>query len=410
MGNWLSSAIESVRTGFEYVRQKVGQAIDFLADGAEEFVAQVKETWKVVSPYLKKLSPLLKGLAAVAPYPWLKAAILAFDIGLQALLALENSPVLKKVEAAIHWAIKWAREHNKRKMTEAEQVEARKHQETLRQARAEMPAESQPMIDMAELVNNYVLVKTAIDTLMDTNGFQDFAHFLRLRATQKMLNSVEQTFGRAQSVAEISTDDMFMMRIAEKLLSEKFALSDSEAQRLDRIIEERYQKKLMPFVFEEMTKAWQITLNADEARWKTMNLALAKEEMLLNQLKLAQKLSGLSTDEAAVFAQLEQTLPTLREQFQALGKANRRTSAIVHASEGFIQLQEKTEAQLIADDQVYLIDQAEEIALILIDFMQNGRPLNEITEEQQMLITDYANIFAKASEARAQTLIVECNA
>lgn len=45
------------------------------------------------------------------------------------------------------------------------------------------------------------------------------------------------------------------------------------------------------------------------------------------------------------------------------------------------------------------------VGRLLIECAQNGKQWNELTEEEQSLITDYANIFAEDSKKRTQELV-----
>ena len=112
IGSFVSKAVSTVasvaKKTFETAKQVVGQAVEFLATRAEELVEDVKETWARVKPYVEKFRHYVKLAASHVPIPWMKVALTTVDKGLEALFAFENSPVAKKIEEAIQWAIKMA--------------------------------------------------------------------------------------------------------------------------------------------------------------------------------------------------------------------------------------------------------------------------------------------------------------
>lgn len=79
----------------------------------------------------------------------------------------------------------------------------------------------------------------------------------------------------------------------------------------------------------------------------------------------------------------------------------------VYAAEGFIQILEKDDGMLQAEDKDYLIDDSAEIAGIIMKVAQNNIDWDSLTEDEQNLITDYANIFEAEGKARAEHLAKE---
>ena len=105
----VGSAVSAVGRGVASVASKAwdiaksaaSSAVDWLADEAENFVGKVKDIWKTAKPWVEKLAPYISKGIALLPFPWAAGVALAVEKGIQALLALENSPILKKVEQAI---------------------------------------------------------------------------------------------------------------------------------------------------------------------------------------------------------------------------------------------------------------------------------------------------------------------
>ena len=77
----------------------------------------------------------------------------------------------------------------------------------------------------------------------------------------------------------------------------------------------------------------------------------------------------------------------------------------VHAAEGFLQVLEKSAEEFEEEGRDYIVDDVATVGRLLIECAQHGKPWDELTEDEQMLITDYANIFAEDSKKRNQDLI-----
>jgi hypothetical protein len=398
ISNVVSSAISTVRS-----------AVSWLANEGENFIGSVKETYAKVKPFLVKTKPYFQGLAAIAPLPWLKIAILAVDKAITALLALENSPILRQLERAARWVIELAKRLDQ-KLSAMEEELAREHQQGFAQAKAHAQTEEQARIfDVAAMLNDLVLVKTRIDNLLESGDFSGFEHFLRLRATHKLMRSVEDALTSAKTIDQVSADDIFLIEIGATLVSDNPQMSDTEALRLDGIVMSRYGKKLMPFVFEEMSKMWQLALTDDQRLWKRTAQTLATAKGTMNRLKFEALVGPLSAIDQATIDSLTAMLPQQLAANEDLMKRNAEREQYVSATEGFLQLLEKSPEQLHADDQEYLLTQGQEVGLVLIDCAQKSLRWTDLTEEQQGLIADYANIFRTASVERGAALEVECN-
>ncbi|MEJ2795882.1 hypothetical protein WAE56_20975 [Iodobacter sp. LRB] len=402
----VSTTTKIVNTAWKKTKEVAVEAVSWMADKAESFVAKVKETWAIVKPYIQKITPLLSKIANAVPIPWLKATILAIEKGLTALLMLENSPILKKVEEAINWAISLARKLKEAFFSEKETQEAQAHKEAFEEAaqHVQQGSEGAKAIQLAAMLNDYVLVQSAIKKIIDTDSIADFEHYLRLRATQKLLDSVEKTLSAAQHFDEISLDDIFLIKAGAKLLAEKPVLSDEEVIYLDNIIYDRHQKKLIPFVFEEMVIAWGHNLSELEHKWTNSNKEYSKEKVLHRRLETAKKLSELNSEEEEMLKELSISTPKLKSELDALAKRTREMSNYIFAAEGFLQVLEKTPEELEEEDKGYLAEEGGRVGMIIINCAQNGKTWEALDEEEQSLIIDFANIFEEESKKRVEKL------
>ena len=285
VSNAVSSVVSTVSdvasSAWNTTKRVVSKAASWVMDKAESFVETVKETWQKVKPFVQKIRPWVQAAAKVAPWPWLRTGLEVVAKGLEFLEKLDKSPLLDKVKKAIDWAIEAAK--NLRKLfgkTEQEEAEQRRKdlEEAAKLAKTE---EQRKSFYFAQLINEYVLVSTKVDDLLDSGEFQDFEHYLRLRATQKLLKATEKRLKQAQRLEDITGDDVFLLQVGAKLLNEVPELTNEDALKLDRIIKRRFNgKSLLPFVFEELVYSWTLKLNQMEQEWDSLNKDISKLKTL----------------------------------------------------------------------------------------------------------------------------------
>ena len=404
VGRGISSAASAV---WDTAKSAARKAVDWMADEAENFVGKVKDVWKMAKPWVEKIAPYISKGIALLPFPWAGAVAKAVEKGIQALLALENSPILKKVEQAIIWASNAAKHFREMYLTPKDVKEAEQRQKDLQEAMDAMKTEEQRQsIRFAAVINDYVLVQTHIQEILEKDTIQDFSHYLRLRATQKLLRAAEKTLNTARNLDEITADDSFLLRIGADLLAENANLTDADAEKLDSIIKRRFSgKSLIPFVFEELICAWETKLQNMEAKWKQMNKEVASLKRKVKQLEVKMQIESLTANEEVELVNLKNDAKNTAYQLTQQAEENRAMQSYVHAAEGFLQVLEKTTEQFEEEGRDYIVDDVATVGRLLIECAQNGKQWNELTEEEQSLITDYANIFAEDSKKRTQELV-----
>lgn len=413
-----SSISNAASRAFNAVKETAGKAIGWLAEKADSFVDNVKATWAVVKPYVDKIRTGIRIAANHIPIPWLKAALLALDVGLGALVTFENSPVAKKIEQAIRWAAELARKWQQRgQLTEQKETqedvlddvalqEARRHQETFRFAEREaLSPEAKHNVELAAAINDYEIAKADLNKVLSGSP-ANFEHYLRLRATQKLLAMADKVFRTASSLDQLSADDLFLVRIASDLVKPNPELSTLAAERLDRLLSERYGKALQPFVFEEMVAAWSKRADVLAEQWENLNNSNAKDVMLLTRLEVAKRIQEeLAPDEAKMLDDLSQSVPQAKQKLEELATKENDLRRYVGAVEGFLQLLEKSHEQIALEDREYIIEDGTEVGKILIRCAEKDLPFNALSEDEQALIRAFANIFKKESEKRMKDIL-----
>lgn len=412
VGSFVKKAAGAVVSGAKKVWEKTKEvavnAVVWMAEKAERFVGQIKKVVENIKPFIQeKLRPFLK-VAAVAvgvPFPWLSAAILKFDVVLGKIAEFSESKLVQKVERALQWVIDAAKQIKERLLQPQEIEEAYERREVLQEAKDTLRGADRNLVEVAELINNFVIIRSVIDKALEDNNVKDFEHYLRLRAAQKLMAGAEQTIVSAKSFENITEDDVFLLKVGANLIASNPQLSDEDAIRLDELICIKFGNKLIPFVFEEMIVAWNQNLNVMEKDWKQKNQQLSKNEVLRRRISMAKKLSEISAEEERILTDLDVNVPAMKADLNALGKRTREMRNYVYAAEGFIQVLEKTAEELEAEDRSYLAEDGGRVGMIIIDCAQHGKPWEDLSEEEKDLIIDYANIFEEASQQRTSQLL-----
>lgn len=420
VGSAVSSAASAIGRGvsaaYNAAKDLAGRAVGWIAEKAEGFVDGVRNVWNTVKPYMDQIRTALKAAAvATSGIPWLSGALTLLDKGLGTLTKFENSPIANKVKQAIDWAIKLAKrwrgaskgnENKPDRLNEEELEEAKKHQENLRFAEREIVSDDQRhQLELAAVFNDYEIASTDLANTID-KAPENFEHYLRLRASQKLLAMADKKFRMAETVNDLSADDIFIVRIASDLMKANPELSKEAALRLDRLLTEKYGKKLLPFVFEELIASWAKRADTLENQWKSDNKAYAKDVSLRKYLLGAQEIqSELSIEEKNLLTVLEMELPSKKEKLDKLATTHRDVERYVGAAEGLLQVLEKSPEEIEAEGRAYLLEESQRIGELLIDCAQNEKPFSELDPDNQSLMTDYANIFKKESKARMKSIL-----
>lgn len=402
-----SAVASAARKVVSVAKEYAGKALSYIADNGERFIEKVKETWARVSPILRShIKPFLDKLEVIAstiPISWVKTAVVAMNRGLEALLALENSPVLKKLEKAILWATEKAKKYKDIFLNEEEMNDVAMQKEYLHEAASKLNDKDQiRAFNLAEMIHDFILARSAIKHIFDNDIVEDFDHFLRLRATQKLLNEAQTTIDRAESAEDISLDDIFLLQIAANLISTKPSLSEKNADRLELIVEQRFGKSLIAFVFEEMVMAWSNSLETSEQEWAAQNKGLAKDKTILRRLEQTIKLGGeLDAEESILVKELNEVVPIGEKSLSDAADKILAKKKFIYASEGLLQVLEKSDNEM----EDYIANGATKVGSLIVSFAQDDRSWSSLTEDEQSLINDYANIFETDSKLRAAKFV-----
>lgn len=414
MGLWsrICSAVSYVRDVASSVVSKAkeiaGKAIGFMAEKAEGFVGKVSQMWQRIKPHIGTGRKILQMLGGFITLPWVKSALAGLDRALAWLEKLDKQPLVKKLQKALEWVINWCKNAHQKQMEEQELEEARHHAQAMAEAGGELSGEEKEAVSAFALVNSYLIAKAEVDIAVKRDTLQDFEYFLRLRAVQKLLAFYETRMQAVKSISDVDADMHFMVYAANELIQQEAEFSDADTLRLDNLTQRLFGKPIIPFVFEEMIIAWEKSRQLLEEEWEKKNSALSKDRLLHNRLVRALKYEELEPGEVGVLNDLKITLPRDTADLEQLGDDLLARHSYVNAAEGFLQMLEKEEQQLIAEGKAYLLDQGAIVGALLIDCSQNDRAWSSLSQQEQSLITDFANIFAADCQKRTEAgLLIE---
>ena len=421
LGRLFSSAVNSVgraiSSAWESAKTMGARALNWMADKAEVFVGKVKDVWSTVKPFLEHIQHAVRFAANTTKtfWPWLSGALTLLDKGIDFLKTIDSSPIMQKISKAIEWAIHAAKTYKRTtgsgaagEYTEEELKEAQTHQETLQFAERETAnQETQHAIALASLINDYRIASTLVSKTISEGNLSDFTHYLRLRATQKLLVLSEKRFNDAQTIDDLSADDIFIVRIASDLIKTDPVLSKEAAQRLDRLLTARYKTKLAPFIFEEMIASWNKQGEVENQNWEKLSAELSSLKTKKNRLMISEKIheGGLDENEKEQLKDLSSKITELTDKLQSVERRCRDLDTYVGAAEGFLQVLEKDQIQLEQEGRAYLLEKGAMVGEILISCAQNERSFESLADSDQMLLTDYANIFKEEASNRMQRII-----
>ncbi|WP_060509402.1 hypothetical protein [Pseudomonas sp. NBRC 111124] len=400
---WLSKVKGFFSKAVQVVKEKVVEAVNWLADKAETFVGEVKRLYKAAKPYISKARMVLRTIAANVPVPWVQGISMALDKALAALEHLDSHPLAAKVDEAIKWIIARARDIKRHLLNDEEVKEAEQRAADLEAAMAQVDEAGRQALECLAMSNRYELVRARISRLVEDEAFVNFEHYLRIRAVQKLLPLYEEQMEHLNDINSVLDEPLFIIQVASQLIEGHAELDDAAMERLDSLTTARFGKPVIPFVFEEMINVWGLDLKQHQDAWEELSKRVSRDQVIAKRLNNLAKLEPLPIEEAKVLADLEKLLPTDQARLDKLASVTLAKRNYVYAAEGFLQLLENDEQRLIDQDREYLMDDGFEVGELLIRCAQNGEKWENLKREEQSLIISFANIFEADCRKRAET-------
>ncbi|ENA27883.1 hypothetical protein HMPREF1487_09066 [Pseudomonas sp. HPB0071] len=398
----VAKVVEAVPGIMKKAKEVAAKTIGWLADEAETFVGDVQAIWRTVKPYISKARSLLQAAAVALPHPWAKSFALLMDRALAFIEKLDQQPLVQYLKHGVEWVVKMARQIKEKWLDEAEMAQAKANSAAFDQAIASRGASDAERytLRVSKLINDYLLVRAQVNTAVNDEHINDFEHYLRIRAAQKLLGAYERVIDELKTLEQIDPDLFFIIEVSQGLLADVPRLSGEQTERLDALTTKLFGKPVVPFIFEEMIIAWAVDVENLDARWAELNKSLAIDKVVLRRFEMSREIESLTPGEEEQVAELNASTKANSTILETLAKASREKRNYVYAAEGFLQLLEKDEETLIAEDREYLAEFGAEVGVLLIECAQQGRQWETLEEHEKELITDFANIFKDECKAR----------
>ncbi len=398
LGSVVSAAANVVKTAFTAVVEVAKKAINWIADRGPVIWEGIRTIWNITKKVIK---PVLIVLSKTLPFPILRAIAKILVIAIEILERLLDTATAEKIRKAIQWCIDAAAKLRNLILSEGERREAVERRELFQKAMISLQDhdEERRAIAVAKLINEFVLLQNEInDYLSDQIEITDYDHYLRIRATHKLIDLTEQKLKQDINLVEITDDDMFILEMGNRLVSEVVRASDEELERLDEIIYNMSGKKLLPFVFEELLLGWTKLTEENEREWEMTNNALAKAVIELRNAENTLLYGGQPVIDIPSHKRL---IDELTQKLDAIARIKNDRWMMIDAAEGFLEILENNEK---VAGKTYLLNRGEKVGRIIIGIMEMNHPMEELAESDRMLLIDFAHIFSEERKRRIDSI------
>lgn len=398
-----------VRTAVRTVVGVAGKALAGVARFGEKVIKSVKKVWSAVRPYVEKISMAISVIADKIPFPKVRLVVQTIGVGLRTLLALEKSPILKKLDQALQVVLPMA-EKLGRKMTDwAEIQEAKERQKIFEEATRYASKEGEKRsLMLVQLINRFMILNSEVDLLIKGNKVANLEQYLQLRATSKVLKVMAEKWNNLNSPEELTEEDLFMLDFSSALVHQE-VVSQEESDKFELLVQNRFGQPLLAFVFEEMVAQWAVDLCAEEKEEKTLFDEINKKRVILKRYE--RMLSGgltLEPEEVKEMNALKEELPSLDATREEKRKAIEHRRHYIEAAEGLLLTYEGDEAlaAVVGDEFVQDIRKTvPDVAEIIIQCMEKEKQWEELDVDSQSVIMDFSNIFRKSVQNRYKEMV-----
>lgn len=403
-----SAVASAVTTVYGAAKYAARAALEWMADKGHQFVDDVKSTWRAVRPHIELVvAPIAAAFERLTiGVPWLHHSVKALNRLLAVAVNLVDGPLGRAIEAAIRWTFDLAKYIVDKVLGREHWREAEQHKETLKRASEDDAFDPKDARDMkiAAMVLEFHLALAKVSEVLERGQPEDFNHYLRLRAAQKLLGLSERRLKDVDVSGDIrlSDDDIFLVAQAHELAKDTPEVSDADLARLDELIASQLGKNLLPFVFEELLLAWNARGAVLDDAWHAAENLRISTRSELNGLR-NRAVFGHSDAEKQRLDELTALLPTLEAKSQEALEFKRQMQRYVYAAEGFLVFLETPEAQLEAEDKAYRAEAISLAAPVIIACAEYGRRWEDLAKEDQDRISRLAMLYEQSFENRIRT-------
>ncbi|PBC73514.1 hypothetical protein [Fibrobacter intestinalis] len=399
VGSAVSAVGRTVGKVVTGVARFAGKVLTTVASVGEKVIKTVKTVWPVVKPWVAKFANALIAVPVVGPY---------LAVAAKTLLALENSPILKKIASVAERVLPKMKKIGIALTKWSDIQKAKEDQEILEEGEAEMRSnEEKCSLRMAQIINKFIIVNSTIQKMIEEDKAVDLDSYLRIRADARILEKIKDRLTNIKSLDEVSADDLFVLNFSDKVINEE-DVSAEDADRFAELVEKMFGKSVMAIVFDEMIKQWAADLEVDREKEKKMFAEWNSSNVIFKRFSRLEADNLLSDEEMVEFKGLKDKLPRMKENLDEVQKSIGHRQFYIEAAEGMLCVYEgdKAIAEVVGEDEIDIIkENVEDVGQLIIECMNRGKEWESLTEDEQGLIMDFSNIFRKSAQNRAKEVV-----
>lgn len=411
--DFISDVGSAIFNGVKTIAKGVGKILQIVASVGEKVVKAVKSIWNYVKPIIKVASVLAKkALVAVAAVINPALVPLAMKIGTfiegacKALLALDRSPILRKIGQWIEKGIKITKNIGQKLEKWADIQDAEKDLKTARENMAkcekEISSDEKQAFLLAELLHKREILMAKVSLIIDENNVEGMDRYLQIRAIDKILKEQNNKFSSTKmDLKDITTDEHFVIDIADRILDNKI-IEESELANFDNVFQKQFGKGMLPYVFAEMVKLWSLDLEKDRTQLKLKREILGKTKVQSKQL--------INETNKETVEKAQNDVLVLSKEIDELANEIIQRQTYIEAIEGLLLIYEKRLDESFDDDlQNAILAQVHDVGNCILQVMNESIKWDDLNTESKKTITDFANIFREHAVRRSKEFETEIN-
>lgn len=396
--SFVGSAVSAVGRAAVKVAGVAGKVLSTVATVGEKVIKTVKTVWPVVKPWVATFANALNAIPVVGPY---------LSVAAKTLLALENSPILKKVASIAEKVLPKMKTIGNALTKWSEIQKAKEDQEILEKGEAEMRSdEERNSLRVAQIINKFIIVNSTVQKMIAEDKVTDLESYLRLRADARILEKIKERLTNIKGLDEVSADDLFVLNFSDKVINEE-DVTAAEADRFSDLVERMFSKSVTAIVFDEMMKQWAADLDVDRQKEKKLFAEFNSANVAFKRFSRLETDNLLSDEEKAELKSLKEKLPKMKELHEGIQKSIGHRQDYIEAAEGMLRVYEGDEslAQIVGEDVEVVKDCVDDVGQLIIDCMNHGKEWESLTEDEKGLIMDFSNVFRKSAQMRAKEVV-----
>lgn len=380
----------------------------------EEVIPLAKKIVKTAKKYIPVARKIAQTIAVVtAPWPWISGIAAAVDKGLAAVENVLSHPWIDKLEKGWNAVKKWVDRIDKVVNAKDASLEAEKDLKDVAQIKAELKQavktgdkyalEQLENLQSAEHIIRFRKVRADIDLAMESDRVTDFTAFLAIRAIDKLLNDYSNKMDQMETVGDLFSEQEFILTIAEQMISSDPELTRDEIDALNQIVQDRFNKPLIPFLMEEIVTSWGAEYQEIKNSIRHIKNQLSDNLAELDLLEMKKETNLIEAAELGRLHDLQIIVKRQKTKFNSLLKEHTDKEYFLFASEGLLHFLENQEDTNLSE----YIHSIEQLSAILVKSHENNMEFRNLTEDEQSVIRDYRNMYYKSALARVEKMYGE---